>query len=376
MSEDKICQPDLFPVPAQSLVDPRKDPILQKALSAACKTLDLVMVQFLQAKTHDCSVTNVEGQDNMWCYEPYTYYNDELTDCTIKQVFEADNPLQWLDEHLMACYEETELEARGDLLREFEDFPGVYALREVFERLTPGAWDTYVCDALMNHWYFVVPVDHYLNQTVNVTMQLDTGDGNYDYSLNAACVYPQFKGLPVTLNPLASISWLVRQQGYTRGQLREAINKELYGDSKFLKSVRRELFELTSSMGALVVLLQMPLRECLRICEYIKNESPLHDKCATDRSKGTGYLVVDKAATVGLFDFCSGSGSILEIELEKDLLVPFRYIRWFAPDYCTDYGVARVYGLCASCWTPGRVLEVRPMKGRGDEYTGELKNEK
>jgi hypothetical protein len=52
-----------------------------------------------------------------------------------------------------------------------------------------------------------------------------------------------------------------------------------------------------------------------------------------------------------LFDTWSGGGSVLEIELEKNVQIPFMYCK-FCPDGAKVYGydIDEVYGLIGSCW--------------------------
>ena len=55
----------------------------------------------------------------------------------------------------------------------------------------------------------------------------------------------------------------------------------------------------------------------------------------------------------GLFSPWNGAGSVLEVELEKDVRLPVKFIYSALPDGASrwKYGsVADVYGMCGSAW--------------------------
>ena len=59
-----------------------------------------------------------------------------------------------------------------------------------------------------------------------------------------------------------------------------------------------------------------------------------------------GYITLDKSTTCGLFDTWNGSGSMLEIECEKDIVLPLHFIDRID----TDSRIQSVYGLSYECW--------------------------
>ena len=54
---------------------------------------------------------------------------------------------------------------------------------------------------------------------------------------------------------------------------------------------------------------------------------------------------------------------MFEIQLERDVKLPVKYIRSALPDGGDGYAVESVYGMCGSAWTRGGVKMIHaPMK--------------
>ena len=95
------------------------------------------------------------------------------------------------------------------------------ALLEAYEAVSYTHLDVYKRQA------YKLPEEHYLDQSVCVNIIVDTGDGNYDFVLND--VYPHYNGRYGDIVPEeASVLWLVRQQGFTKRQLNQALRQEQY----------------------------------------------------------------------------------------------------------------------------------------------------
>ena len=71
-----------------------------------------------------------------------------------------------------------------------------------------------------------------------------------------------------------------------------------------------------------------------------------------------GYIIIDKGTETGLYDPWSGGGSVFEIQLEKDVKLPIRYIRSALPDGGDGYSIGSVYGMCGSAWKRGGVKAI------------------
>ena len=55
-------------------------------------------------------------------------------------------------------------------------------------------------------------------------------------------------------------------------------------------------------------------------------------------------LVLDKDVNCGLIDFWNGSGSLLELKLEKDVKLPIKFVHEILPDSCYKWGFKNIYG--------------------------------
>ena len=65
-------------------------------------------------------------------------------------------------------------------------------------------------------------------------------------------------------------------------------------------------------------------------------------------------LMISKNTLCGIFDWTNGSGGTLDVELEKDLVVPAKKYELYL-DEEIGYGVDETYGLTGKAWTYGQV---------------------
>ena len=289
--------------------------------------------------------------------EIYVAYRDNLEDYHLKKILEADDPRMKFYEELYEWYFESAHALENDAV----DF--VMNNDEVSEFIDEdNEWDvcTYIRDLFMDKVYVKYPEDYFLGQNVYVDIMLDTGDMNYDFTLN--CLGPHYAAYYTEgkLPDEASLVWLAKQQGYTKTQLKAAL-KERPKDSGFLQSVYDELNNSGSHMNTLVFLVEMTFGEYLDLLDALKTEEDLNKSYTPKDRKGRGYLVIDKKVNCGLFDEWSGGGSILELKLDKDVRIPFRYIFKAKPDCCINYNIKSVYGVCNSLWN-GQIKQIKTMK--------------
>lgn len=108
--------------------------------------------------------------------------------------------------------------------------------------------DDYFDECLRELLNFKLPKEHYLKQKFCADVIVDTGDSNYDFTLN--CIYPSYcseKGVPI--NNKASIVWLVKQQGYTKTQLEKVLHSDNATNTNvFLESVKEEIAGISTNM--------------------------------------------------------------------------------------------------------------------------------
>ena len=75
-----------------------------------------------------------------------------------------------------------------------------------------------------------------------------------------------------------------------------------------------------------------------------------------------GYIIIDEKAECGLYDPWSGGGSVLEVQLEKDVRLPIRFIRSATVDGGDGYSIRDVYGTDASIYREDVVKKIHAPK--------------
>lgn len=315
-----------------------------------------------------------DGKD-VYIYKFYAGW-DELSDRDMANILKSDVPETILEELLWDTYDENRMEVLDELsdkaITYIEDkYKKAYrtALGDKTIELDDDERQQ-VFDIIEDRVCMDYPMDHYLDQDVNIDLAIDTGDGNYDYTLN--CAYPAYGGSD-TIDPHSSLAFLAESQGYSMEDLQKALQKgEYVYPNEFLESVRQEVINETSSINRLTVLLRMPLRDAIKLNEFVHQaEKTGHESHPWERPD-CGSLTIGKNATLGLFDPWNGGGSTFEIELKKDLELPIKYVHSALPDVKQrgEYSIEEVYGMSGSAW--GEDLKsINEPKGRTEEQTEE-----
>ena len=285
-------------------------------------------------------------EDGFLVYEMEADYRDEMDNETAIKILRSVDPAMEFEELLFDCYSDQRRVYEDELSDRVIDKLGDVLSEEEYSELDDREVYEYVKECID----FDLPRDHFLDQEFCVNIMLDTGDGNFDYTLNS--VYPHWASEPgLAHDDKASVVWLAKQQGYNKIQFRKAMDKGDYGNSKcFLESMRCEIVNLPSQMATLTFLAKMTLRDLIELNELIRLQD--RDGVYYDATKKPycGYIVIDKTAETGLYDPWNGGGSMFEIELEKDVRVPVRFIRSALPDGGDGYSVSGVYCMCCSSW--------------------------
>ena len=292
--------------------------------------------------------------------EMYLDYRDTLSDSTLHEIMTADNPREYFVEWLSDCQIEGSLYYEDDLEKEIKR-----NLTEDEEAFFDENFDE-LRDWFHENYYYYYDGSHY-NETVKVNIMLDTGNCNYDFTrdniLNYCNYYSDYgKDLKDS-----SVLWLAKQQKKDT-LLRKAIKKVLNGEDvkfedRFVESTVEELENLPSHMATLTFLVNMPLFDYFDLREAMDAEKELNNSYVLEDRKGKGTITISKDTMCGLFDVWSGGGSLLEIELDKDVVLPIKCI-WQAEietgksEY--GYSVDSVYGLVGSAWD-GTVKETHYM---------------
>ena len=292
--------------------------------------------------------------------EMYLDYRDTLSDSTLYEIMTADNPREYFNELIsdwtvdVSIYKEDEVEKtiKRNLTEDEEAF-----FDENFDELR---------DWFHENYYYYYDENHY-NETVKVNIMLDTGNCNYDFTRDNILNYCNYYSDHGKDLKDSSILWLAKQQKKA-GLLRKAIKKVLNGEDikfedKFIESTIEELENLPSHMATLTFLVNMTLFDYFDLREAMAAEKELNDSYVLEDRKGKGTITISKDTMCGLFDVWSGGGSLLEIELDKDVVLPIKCI-WQAEietgksEY--GYSVNSVYGLVGSAWD-GTVKETHYM---------------
>ena len=298
-------------------------------------------------------------EDGTFTYEIYADYRDEMDSKTAVRILQSEDPVQSFWEQLDEWYRDYQWTLEGELENNVKDklLTGPYAngmSGEDYDRLH---------DVLADLVYFNLPEEHFLKQTFRVNIMVDTGDGNYDYTLNSAypCWYGDYKA---PIDPKAGIAWLAKTQGHTRGQLKRALQQGDMADPKgFLESMRVELANLPSAMSAVTFLVELTLEQLMELNRLIRLQDRNGIHYDNRKNPYCGYIVIGKDTMTGLYDPWNGGGSVFEIQLEQDVRLPIKYIRSALPDGGDGYSVGSVYGMCGSAWTSGGVKTIHaPVK--------------
>ncbi len=280
--------------------------------------------------------------------EIYADYRDEVSDKTIIKWCQSKNPMEAFRESMYEWYEQAIWDLEDEIISAVEHNwnSKVHSCEDNAE---------YIEDWIKEHLSIELPEDHYLDQDVCVNIIIDTGDENYDYVLND--VYPHYDGrYEDTIPEEASILWLARQQGYNKRQLNSAMKKSIFAGSKLLETLRCEVINCHTHMNALTFFVKMTVKELFALQEAIadntKNDIEDGGYKTVQKRRGRRKLTLSKDTACGLYDTWSGGGSLLEIELEKDVELPLKFISTALPDGGRGWSAANVYGMCSSFWTP------------------------
>lgn len=286
--------------------------------------------------------------------EIYADYRDKMDNKTAIEILGSDDPFSTFLEKMQEWYMDTEWKYRKDLGDEV--IGKLTAKNGLLPSDLTKEQEQMLSDLLMELVYFNLPEKHYMNQRFCVNIMLDTGDGNYDYTLND--LYPAYCGYynEGGIDPKASVAWLAKTQGYTKATLQKALREgDMRDPHGFLQSMRTEVANIASHMNVLTFLVEMSLEELMELNRLVRlQERNGHFYDAT-KNPYCGYIILDKKTVTGLYDPWSGGGSCFEIELEKDVKLPIRFIRSALPDGGDGYSVGDVYGMCYSAWTQGGV---------------------
>lgn len=276
--------------------------------------------------------------------EHYVSRGEELEQSDIRKILESEKPMDTLDE------------ITEELLRDKWDYETTFwsELKAFCER---NKFDyEEATDVVNENFYWFYP-DSFLNPKFNAVIRVNAGDWNYEWTLHNVCNY-YATGEP--LHKGAGLYWLAKQQKRLTLLQKAIKDSDRYSngdceESKFVASSITELVNLPGPMGALTFLVSMNLLDAIAITEAVCRIPKEYMYQPPElKSLPLGYIALGKNTYCGLYDAYEGGGSLMEIELERDVKLPIHYIF----DITTDNRIQDVYGMSYSCWKDS-VIEVK-----------------
>lgn len=307
-----------------------------------------------------------KDENGVFYEEIYIDRSDELSEKNAIKICSSECPEEKFDEWMMEICLDAEQEIKSNA---FDKIWKDEKIQEILSGLNLDDPESDVQFTLDEVFYVKYPYDFYLSQPVYVDLIIDTGDGNHDFTLNQPFASWDDRDA-TTIGKDSSLLWLANQQGYTKGQLIKALRDENTGYSKFLKSVLKEVQNTSTWMNALTFIFRTTLKEWMELNKEIQKEKPFNSESHPRTGKGRGYLVLKANTPCGLYDPWNGAGSVLEVELEKEVKLPFRFIDSMMPDGYRGYSVASIYGISRNFWEENCIKEIHPMKKLQEKKNG------
>lgn len=297
-----------------------------------------------------------DNGDGTFTDELYADYRDEMSGEAATKIVTDPDPYACLHERMSDWYFDSEYCEREDLKEKIVD--ALKSSEEFTEEELDEAEEG-IEDLVYDLVVFKYPEEHYLKQTFLVDIMVDTGDGNYDYTLNS--VYPHYDGeIGATIDNKASIVWLSKTQGYGKKEISLELKEgDVSKPNGFLQSLRQELANQPSHISILTFLVEMSLEDLIELNRGIRLQERNGRFYDATKIPYCGYVVLDKRTETGLYDPWNGGGSVFEIQLEKDVRLPIRFIRSALPDGGDRiYSIESVYDMCRSVWREDMVKKI------------------
>ena len=116
--------------------------------------------------------------------------------------------------------------------------------------------------------------------------------------------------------------------------------------------MREEVLNLASTRNELTFLVTMTVQFILEVCALRKKQKEPTERMEEGNGENGHLLRIPKETTTGLYDPNTGGGSLFEIGLEKDILLPVRYIHSALPSAVIkgEWTIERAYGMSGQAW--------------------------
>ena len=196
----------------------------------------------------------------------------------------------------------------------------------------------------------VIFPDSLFHESIMVNIGVDTGDSNMDYTANTV---PPAYDADHSLQEsewCASIVWLTKQQGHKKGELYFALDHIKHSPelihTELMASIANEVWSTLSIFTHLFFFVKMSVYDLLLLNTLLQ----WHHKTG----KWGGYILINKEATTGFYSPDVGSSSATDIQLEKEVKLPVRYISEIFPDSAYKYPLNEIFG-STRLWNGGRI---------------------
>lgn len=287
--------------------------------------------------------------------EIYLDYRDtELSKNTLKDIMDSPKPRERFTEIINDWAVDYDIEyGEDELVKDIKN----ELIDEEIELFEENSED--ILEMIRENVYFFYNENEF-NNDVCVNIMVDCGNGNYDYTCDNVLNWYGNSGNGIIPNE-SSMLWLAKTQGKAT-KLRKAcrkvhrkdgyyVEREIQED-KFIESCIQEFENLPSHMGTITFLVKMKLFQLFDLIELKEREHDESGKYDPRKNKNSkSYIVLGKETMCGLYNPWDGGGSALEIELDRDVKLPIKYVE-FCVDGCKTrgYDVGEVYGMCESAW--------------------------
>lgn len=318
-------------------------------------TIDTITNQFRCFLEGEYGHVNVE--DNAFHIPVYADYQDTLERGTVNEdILRADSPRDALYDLIDNAYDNYMFQQQVSIMEKFES---------QFKAENPdyswGPEDTDMLKQIASEMLvFDLPLDHFLKMRYPVNIYLDVRDSNYDFTL--AMHYPHWaKGEDEAFDDESCVVWLAKQQGYTKEQLEAAMNGDGTPNPKgFLQTLRTEELNCHSCMLTIGFMVMMDLDSILDLNERLR----LHEKYGREKRQvvDDSVVIIGQNTTCGLLDPWDGGGGTLDLELEKDVVLPISVIYSALPDGGEGLSNLNWFGICESVYKPLKKLDIKEME--------------
>lgn len=256
----------------------------------------------------------------------------------IELIMKSDRPEEVLCDYLFDCYADSEGECRYDILDDIcKHFDLSQEERDEVE-------DYIYVES--NAYKLIYDVD------VPVTVVLNYGDMNYEYTVNSLLNYYGDLYGNKTIDPNSGMLLLARRmkcEKELKAAIREWFDATYYSHnhSTVVNEFIDEFENNLSSLSAAAILCHMTIGDIVKYKSYyedIRKDGFDQYHPRRYRKGNNKVLTVKPGASIGLYDYCCGSGSLLGIENKEEFSIPLKYINHIESVEDID----RVYGLVIS----------------------------